>query len=391
MGTTTNYAIPYPEPTDFVTDGATAMENIAETVDAQMFATVANRNLLYNGAMQVAQRGTSTTSITLSNYYTADRWRHGVDTMGTWTSTIENDAPTGSGFRKSLKMLCTTADASPAAGDVLQIQQLLEGQDLQAIRKGTSSAQSITMSFWVKSNRTGTYIAELYDNDNTRQCSKSYVINATGVWEYKTVTFPADTIGAFDNDNALSLYVIWWLGAGSTFSSGTLNTTWASVTNANRAVGQINVASAINNYWQITGVQMTLGTVAPPFEFKDFQTDLRECQRYYEKSYDTTTTPGTLTEVGVHWHSGSGNGSGRHYVPIRFKVEKRSNGYTVTTYDPSAVNNTWRTNNTFQTGLQRTPTVEQKGTSGFTMNVEDGGYSWIVGNTRGHWSASDEL
>ena len=281
MGTTTNYAIPYPEPTDFVTDGATAMESIAEQVDAQMFATVANRNLLYNAAIQVAQRGTSTASITTTNYYTADRWQHGVETMGTWTSTIENDAPTGSGFRKSLKMLCTTADASPAAGDNVAIQQLLEGQDLQAIRKGTSSAQSISVSFWVKSNRTGTYIAELYDFDNTRQCSKSYVINATATWEYKTVTFPADTIGALDNDASQSLMLKLWLGAGSTFSSGTLNQTWASVTAANRAVGQVNVASAINNYWQITGVQMTIGAVAPPFQFKAFQQDLAECQRYY--------------------------------------------------------------------------------------------------------------
>lgn len=239
------------------------------------------RNLLYNGAMQIAQRNSSLGSITTPGFYTADRWRTDLSTLGTWTNSIENDAPTGSGFRKSAKWLCTTADASPASSDLLAIQQLLEGQDLQSICKGTSSAQQITMSFWVKSNVTGTYVFEMYDVDNTRQVSKSYTISAAGTWEFKTITIPADTTGAFDNDNGLSLYVIWWLGAGSTFTSGTLNTSWASVTNANRAVGQVNVAAAINNYWQITGVQLNVGQYAEPFEFKTFGQELAECQRYY--------------------------------------------------------------------------------------------------------------
>ncbi len=242
-----------------------------------------NRNILYNGAMQVAQRGTSTASITASGYYTADRWRIAVGTLGTWTQTVENDAPTGSGFRKSLKMLCTTADASPAAGDVLALQQTLEGQDLQAFRKGTSSAQQFTFSFWVKANAIGTYIAELYDADNNRSVSKSYTVSASGTWEFKTLTFPADTTGAFDNDNAGSLEIYWWLAAGSNFTSGTLATSWGSLTSANRAVGQTNLAAATNNYWQITGVQLNVGAVAAPFEFKSYGQELAECQRYYER------------------------------------------------------------------------------------------------------------
>lgn len=242
----------------------------------------ARKNLLYNGAMQVAQRNTSVSSITSANYYTADRWYHDILSLGTWTDSIENDAPTGSGFRKSLKLLCTTADASPASTDVLSVYQALEGQDVQSIRKGTSSAQQLTLSFWVKSNVTGTYIAELYDGDNTRQVSRSYTISASGTWEFKTITFPADTTGAFDNDNAASLYVNFFLAAGSARTSGTLNTSWAGVTSANRAVGQVNLASAINNYWQVTGVQLNVGSVAAPFEFKSFGQELRECQRYYQ-------------------------------------------------------------------------------------------------------------
>lgn len=240
------------------------------------------RNLLYNGAMQVSQRGTSTTGITTSSFNTADRWAVNLTTLGTWTQDIQADAPTGSGFRNSLRMLCTTADAAPAAGDVALVCQILEGQDCQRIAKGTSSARQLTLSFWVKSNVTGTYVAEVSDDDNTRAVSRSYTINASATWERKTITFPADTTGAIANDNTSGMRVNWWLGAGSTFTSGTLATTWASTTSANRAVGQTNLAAATNNYWQVTGVQLEVGPAATPFEFKPFGQELRECQRYYE-------------------------------------------------------------------------------------------------------------
>lgn len=239
------------------------------------------RNLIYNGAMQVHQRGTSTASITAAGYYTADRWQAGVTTMGTWTQTVENDAPTGSGLRKSLKMLCTTADASPAAGDRVFINQGLEGFDVQRLAKGTASAASLTLSFWVKSNLTGTFIVSLYDNDNNRHCSKSYTISASATWERKEITFPADATGAFDNDNAASLVATFMLGAGSNFTSGTLATSWASYVAANDAVGQTNVAAATNNYLQITGVQLEVGSVSSPFEFLPYETELNKCLRYF--------------------------------------------------------------------------------------------------------------
>ena len=246
----------------------------------------ANRNLVINGDMQVAQRGTSTASITTEGYYTSDRWLFNVLNQGTWTQSVENDAPTGSGFRKSTKLLCTTADASPAAADTLVLIQRIEGQNLQQIAKGTSSAKELTVSFWVKSNVTVTYIVELGDADNTRQVSKSYTINASATWEKKTLTFPADTTGAFDNDNGSSLSLLLWLGAGSDRTSGTLNTSWASTVNANRAAGQTNLAASTNNYWQVTGVQLEVGDTATPFEFKSFEDELLECQRYFIRYTD---------------------------------------------------------------------------------------------------------
>jgi len=245
------------------------------------------RNVVINGAMQVAQRGTSTAGITTFGYYTADRWYMNYTAMGTWTQSIESDAPTGSGFRKSLKVLCTTADASPAAGDFVGVEQRFEGQNLQQFLKGTPSAKQFALSFWVKSNVTGTYITEIPDQDNTRAVSASYTISASDTWEKKTVIFPADTTGAFDNDNGFSFLVRFTLGAGSTYTSGTLQTTWASTVSANRYVGQTNLASATNNYWQITGVQLEAGSVATPFEFEDYGTTLAKCQRYYWRAEGT--------------------------------------------------------------------------------------------------------
>jgi hypothetical protein len=261
------------------------------------------RNLLFNGAMQVHQRGVSTTGITGSGFHTADRFVHlNTEGQGIWTNTIENDAPTGSGLRKSYKVLCTTANTSPTAGSQLRLNQLLEGQDLQAIKKGTSSAQPLTLSFWVKSNVTGTYVANLADIDNARQVGAQYTVVATNTWEKKVITFPADTTGVFDNDNLESFQMRWWLGAGTNRTSGTLQTSWAAAVAADLAAGQTNLAAATSNYWQITGVQLEVGPVATPFEFKPFGQELLECQRYYFRfsadvggrrfgtGYNTTTT-----------------------------------------------------------------------------------------------------
>jgi len=243
-----------------------------------------NRNLLYNGAMQVAQRSASVAGITTSGYYTADRWQFPMSALGTWTQTIENDAPTGSGFSKSLKVLCTTADASPTTGDYVIVNQKLEGQDVQRIAKGTASAQQLTLSFWVKSNVMGTFIIEIFDTDNNRHVSAPYTISSSATWQKVAVTIPSDSTGILNNDNGGSLEINFWLASGPEYSSGSsLTTSWISYTANRRAVGQTNLASSTNNYWQITGVQLETGPVATPFEFKSYAQELRECQRYYQK------------------------------------------------------------------------------------------------------------
>lgn len=307
MGTTPNYAIPYPEPTDFVTDGATAMENIAEKVDGILSSGAAARNLLYNGAMNVAQRNTTSGNFSsgAQAYYTADRWGTTIlGTAGTWLQTIVSttaDYPGGtsggtySGFRSSLKMTCVTPPSPLSSNATVFVNQRLEGRDVQVIGKGTSSAKQLTVSFWVKAFRGGTYICSLYDNNNNRSVSGSYVINASGTWEYKTITFPADTTGTLTNDNAFSLQISWFQALGTNYTSGTLQTTWGTYTAANEGVGQTNASQSTSDYWQITGVQLVVGAIAPPFQFKSFGQELVECQRYYEKSYLYGTVAGTAT------------------------------------------------------------------------------------------------
>jgi len=239
------------------------------------------RNIIINGDMSIAQRGTSTSSITGSDYHTVDRFRTAISSLGTFTQSQSTDVPSGQGFAKSLKMDCTTADASPSASDQLIIQQRIEGQNLQYLKKGTANAESLTLSFWVKSNKTGTYVANILDNDNSRQISNSYTINTSNTWEKKTLTFAGDTTGVFGNDNNTSIELNFWLGAGSTYTSGTLQTSWTSTASADLAVGQVNLADSTSNEWYITGVQLEAGTTASDFEFLPVDVNLRRCQRYY--------------------------------------------------------------------------------------------------------------
>lgn len=271
--------------------------------------TFSNRNLIINGAMKVAQRGTSATGITSSGYYTLDRFQITLNGLGTWTQTQDTDAPDG--FSSSLKLECTGADASPAAGDFFLVGQKIEGQDLQHLKKGTSSAESVTFSFWVKSNKTGTYIAEVVDHDNSvRHIGKSFTINSSATWEYKTITFAGDTTGTLDNDNGNSLQISIWLGSGTTYNSGTLQTSWGVTSHSNRAVGNVNLADSTSNYFQITGLRLELGETATPFEHRSFGEELELCKRYYQKSYEYDTVAATNTIIGMSLSAVSGTNLG---------------------------------------------------------------------------------
>ena len=255
--------------------------------------------LIINGDMAVSQRATSVASITGSGYQTIDRYRTGFSgTLGTWTQSQSTDVPTGKGFATSLKMDCTTADASPAVGDRLSLRYNFEGQDLQLLKKGTADAEKITLAFWVKSSKTGVHIVNIVDQDNTRNISKSYTVSIADTWEQVVLNFDGDTTGTLDDDNAQSLYVDFYLGAGTNYTSGTLATSWEAVNNVNVAVGQVNLADSTSNNFLFTAIQLEVGeytsATIPPFQHESYGNNLARCQRYYYNVNPTNEQYGSI-------------------------------------------------------------------------------------------------
>lgn len=241
--------------------------------------------LFMNGAMMVHQKQRSYTGITGTGWWGPDRYKIGMSNIGTWSISQDTDVPSGQGFKKSIKLDCTTADGSLAAGDIMYVAQFFEGQQLQCLKKGTSDAEKVTVAFWVKSGKTGTHIFNVVDNDNTRSISKAYTISSANTWEKKVIVIDADTTGALGNDNGSSWQMFWWMGGGSDWSGGTLQTTWGSKVEANRAVGQVNLADSTDNNFLLTGIQMEIGeydsTSLPTFRHMSHSDELLRCQRYF--------------------------------------------------------------------------------------------------------------
>ena len=286
----------------------TRIGNIASTIpddsiqNAKFSNIVQSKNIIINGDMSIAQRATSVSGLTGAGYHTVDRFQQYIASAGTWTISQSTEVPTGQGFATSLKWDCTTANSSLSSSSLLILQQIFEGQNLQYLKKGTSSAESLTASFWVKSNKTGTYICQFRDTDNSRSISQSYTISSANTWEKKIITIPGDTTGTLNNDNADSFRLLFFLGAGSNYSSGTLQTTWGSQVNANRAVGQVNLADSTSNEFYITGVQLEAGTSASDFEFLPVDVNLDRCERYFKivlrsTGGDTTICNGAMYDA----------------------------------------------------------------------------------------------
>lgn len=246
-------------------------------------AIQSNRNILINGAATVNQRGNQATSNASSIYF--------VDRFNVYTSAASavanlqqsTDTPSGQGFGNSLLIDVTTADTSVSASEVIVLRQILEGQNLQHLKYGTSSAKSVTLSFWVKSPKTGVHICELWHlSSPVRTQSQSYTVSAANTWEKHSVTFSGDTSAALDNDNAYTIAVQWCLFAGTDYTSGTLATSWQDSGNANRFVGQQNFFDSTSNNFYLTGIQLEVGEVATVFEAEDIGTTLRKCARFFQ-------------------------------------------------------------------------------------------------------------
>ena len=298
------------------------------------------RNIVINGGMNVAQRSASVTGIGASaGYFTCDRWYLALgNTAGRFTMTQTADGPVG--FANCMKLDCTTADTSIAAGELLVLQQHIEGQDVQAIGKGVTGAKQITLSFYVKANAAFTFNAEIQDQDNGRTNGKAFA--TTTDWVRHEITFEADAddgSSPFDDNNANSLSVNFWLHGGSTYTGGTLASGWENRTDANRADGISSFYSSTDNNFFITGVQLEVGSVATPFEHRSFGEELALCQRYFHFSGFPKIIPGQDQDDGslvdyegqvFSWTLGDV----RHATSYSFPTTMRSNP-TVVMYGPT--------------------------------------------------------
>ena len=312
------------------TDGVTFNDGSEQWAAASPIGT---KNLIINGDMRIAQRGTSVSGITMFGYLTVDRWKHDNYNAGIWTMEQDTDVPAGQGFSNSLKMTCTTAQASLPADARLQQGYRIEGQHLQHLKYGTSNAEYLTLSFWVKTNKTGTYVINLYDLDNSKNIGSQYTVSSADTWEKKTLTFSGNTLDNFDNDNNSSLLIEFWFGAGSDKTTGTPPTTWTTVDQTTRAGGiTVNLADSTSNYANITGVQLEVGDTATPFEVMPYDMQLARCQRYYNRIYDI------WCDHAVHVNGG------RLATRVDYPVQMRANP-TVTTNTVSNTNCTFQSSN----------------------------------------------
>ncbi len=246
---------------------------------------LSHRNKVINGAMTVSQRATSASVSGDSNgvYKVCDRFKFRVKGGAAYTTSQSSTSPDG--FSKSLKVDITTADTSLSGDDQAWVAQYIEAQNLQDLSYGTSGAQSITLSFYVRSNKTGTYFVALNQADNGyKNIGFQYTINSANTWERKSFLIPGDTSGVINDDNGTGLELYWWLAAGPTYTSGSIRSSWTTYSNGDFGAGQsINLLDSTSNEWYITGVQLEVGDTVTSYEHRSIGEELSRCQRYYYK------------------------------------------------------------------------------------------------------------
>jgi hypothetical protein len=320
-----------------VANGGTAATTLAA---AGLDKRPSSKPLIINGNMAVAQRGTSFADVG-DGVYTLDRFETQKNNDGAVTVTQEaltSGNAYNAGFRTALKCDVTTADGTLATTQRFQIQQIIEAQNLQSLKFGTANAEKLTLAFWVKATKTGTHIVRLFLYDDDRSVSASYTVSSSNTWEHKVLNFPADTTGVIDNDNGAGMQVSWFMGAGASFQSGTLATTWGSNTTANDAVGQVNGLDSTSNNFHLTGIQLEVGefssTTLPPFQHESFGDSLRRCLRYcYQISGDGSNATDLTQITGT---GGAGFGVFRFPVQMRASPTQSDSGDdTFTMYGPN--------------------------------------------------------
>jgi hypothetical protein len=241
---------------------------------ASLGVSEAFKNRVINGAMVIAQRGTGA----VADGFMVDRFQAFENTAGVFSWQQVSIAPEG--FNFSARCTVTTANSSPSSSDVANFQHIIEGFNIADLGWGTANARTVTLSFWIRSSLTGNFGASVLNSAVNRSYPFLYSISAANTWEYKTVTIPGDTSGTWLTDNGIGLRIMFNIGGGSTVL-GTANT-WAG-SRFDGATGSTNILATLNATWQITGVQLEVGSSATSFEYLNYQTLLAQCQRYYEQ------------------------------------------------------------------------------------------------------------
>ena len=271
------------------------------------------RNIIINGAMQVAQRATSSTS---TGYATVDRIKVNTTNLDqlAFTQSQSSTVPSGEGFSNSFKFEVTTQETALSSDEFANIQYRMEAQDLQSLAYGTSDAKKTTLSFWVRSSLTGKYSVLFYLTDDTRSNTQSFTISSADTWEHKTITIDGDTTGVIDNDNGAGLNINFILAAGSDYA-GTPHSGWGAYAETDDFAfsDQVNFIAQTGTFY-LTGLQFELGSQATPFEHRSFGEELQLCKRYFHKTGGTAyCNIGTVT----NYTSGAMLGPYKHPVEMR--------------------------------------------------------------------------
>jgi len=273
------------------------------------------RNLIINGAMEVSQRGTTFAS-TANVAYTLDRMQWYDTGAGVVDISQSTDTPNGN-FKNSLKVDITTADSSLAAGDLYNIIHQIEGYNIAHLGWGTSDAKTVTLSFHIKSPKTGTHCVTLRNSDQTRTRVEEFTINSADTWEKKTITITGDTSGTWQSTTSAGIQLIFPLALGSTYHSSVAAGSWGNGGNIYGSSNQVNCMDNASNNWYITGVQLEVGETATPFEHRSYADTIRQCRRYFSRfNADSTTAP--IVEINV-WSTAT------KYGKLNFPVEMRTN------------------------------------------------------------------
>ena len=323
----------------------------AETVqDARDLVSAGRKNMIINGDMRISQRATSV-SASNNSYNTLDRWNTWINyNSGGVTMSQASAAPPG--FYKSLQFYNNGNATTPQYHFV---EQKIEAQNIPQLKMGTNDAEYMTLSFWVRSSRTGTFNVEFSDDDGSHHAVKKYTINNAATWEYKTITIPpATNTGVPTYDNTVGLTVHWWLAGSGSYNGTSADGTWQTYSTTRRNDGG-NTTFTDPDYWNITGVQLEVGKNATDFEHRPYGEELALCQRYFQR-------------IG-----GEGSGGSADY-----------NNYIASGFTDSNGSNFYGGAN-LKVSMRTSPTITFDGTIS-TLGYTHPGLGWAANSLAAYWS-----